>query len=193
VNRLGWTGVIAIVAGRGVPMVLLVNAGLLLTRATHGGALSPGVMPLMVAILAAMILKLPFSTRTRGRPCNDCDWCCRHRLGARWCCTHSADHGARDVSARGVRTGWVHRGDAAHAPRWPPFRRDSGGRLAGPIPSHLCKHRRNQRLQGPVFDIALQAIVQGLLTAIVALMLYGRMVSVLGATSGAASVALTPG
>ena len=44
----------------------------------------------------------------------------------------------------------------------------------------------------PLFDIALQAIVQGLLTAIVALLLYGRMVSLLGATSGAAFVALTP-
>jgi drug/metabolite transporter (DMT)-like permease len=46
--------------------------------------------------------------------------------------------------------------------------------------------------KAPLFDIALQAFVQGLLTAIVALMLYGRMVSLLGATSGAAFVALTP-
>ena len=44
----------------------------------------------------------------------------------------------------------------------------------------------------PVFDIILQAVVQGVLTAIVALLLYGRMVSILGATSGAAVVALTP-
>jgi threonine/homoserine efflux transporter RhtA len=34
--------------------------------------------------------------------------------------------------------------------------------------------------------------LQGLLTAIVALLLYGRMVSILGATGGAAFVALTP-
>ena len=47
-------------------------------------------------------------------------------------------------------------------------------------------------LNAPLFDIALQAIVQGLLTAIVALLLYGRMVSILGATGGAAFVALTP-
>jgi drug/metabolite transporter (DMT)-like permease len=63
VDRLGWTGVIAIVAGCGAPMVLLVNAGLLFAPAAHGGALFPGVMPLMVAILAAMILKEPFSAR----------------------------------------------------------------------------------------------------------------------------------
>jgi len=46
--------------------------------------------------------------------------------------------------------------------------------------------------KAPPFDIALQALVQGVLTAIVALLLYGRMVSILGATGGAAFVALTP-
>jgi drug/metabolite transporter (DMT)-like permease len=49
-DRLGWTGVTAIVAGFGAPMVLLVNVGLLFTPAAHGGALFPGVMPLMVNI-----------------------------------------------------------------------------------------------------------------------------------------------
>jgi len=46
--------------------------------------------------------------------------------------------------------------------------------------------------RAPLFDVALQAVVQGVLTAIVALLLYGRMVAILGATSGAAFVALTP-
>ena len=46
--------------------------------------------------------------------------------------------------------------------------------------------------KAPLFDIALQATVQGVLTAIVALLLYGRMVRLLGATAGAAFVALTP-
>ena len=41
-------------------------------------------------------------------------------------------------------------------------------------------------------DIALQAIVQGVLTAIVSLLLYGRAVSILGASSGAAFAALCP-
>jgi hypothetical protein len=41
-------------------------------------------------------------------------------------------------------------------------------------------------LTAPAFDVALQAVVQGILTAIVALLLYGRMVSLLGATAGAA-------
>src|SRR5215472_5621226 len=65
-DRLGWTGFAAIVIGCGAPMVLLVNAGLLFAPASHGGALFPGVMPLMVAILAAVILKEPISARKWG-------------------------------------------------------------------------------------------------------------------------------
>jgi drug/metabolite transporter (DMT)-like permease len=40
--------------------------------------------------------------------------------------------------------------------------------------------------------MALQAFVQGLLTAILSLLLYGRAVSILGASSGAAFAALCP-
>src|SRR6185295_11162079 len=60
-DRLGWAGVAAIVIGCGAPMVLLVNVGLLFAPAAHGGALFPGVMPLMVAVLAAASLKEPFT------------------------------------------------------------------------------------------------------------------------------------
>ena len=52
-ERLGWTGLAAVVAGCGAPMVLLANGGLLFAPAAHGGALFPGVTPLIVAILAA--------------------------------------------------------------------------------------------------------------------------------------------
>ena len=41
-------------------------------------------------------------------------------------------------------------------------------------------------------DLALQAIVQGVLTAIASLVFYGRAVSLLGASSGAAFAALSP-
>jgi drug/metabolite transporter (DMT)-like permease len=58
--RLGWTGIAAIVIGGGAP-VLLANAGLLFAPAAHAGALFPGVMPLMVAILAAIVLAEPFT------------------------------------------------------------------------------------------------------------------------------------
>src|SRR5262249_30356214 len=41
-------------------------------------------------------------------------------------------------------------------------------------------------------DIALQGFVQGVLTAVISLLLYGRAVSLLGASSGAAFAALCP-
>src|SRR6185503_104015 len=55
-ERLGWIGLVALVLG-GAPTVLLANCGLLFAPAAHAGALFPGVMPLMVAILAAVVLK----------------------------------------------------------------------------------------------------------------------------------------
>ena len=59
-DRLGWLGVAALVLG-GAPTVMLANAGLLFAPASHAGALFPGVMPLMVAVLAAVILKEAFT------------------------------------------------------------------------------------------------------------------------------------
>ena len=64
-GRLGWIGSAAIVFGCGAPMVLLVNAGLLFAPAAHAGALFPGVMPLMVAILAAALLGEAFTPLKR--------------------------------------------------------------------------------------------------------------------------------
>ncbi len=44
----------------------------------------------------------------------------------------------------------------------------------------------------PWSDLALQVVVQGVFTAIISLLLYGRAVSILGASSGAAFAALCP-
>lgn len=63
-DRLGWIGLAALVLG-GAPTVLLANAGLLFAPASHAGALFPGVMPLMVAVLAAAVLKEAFTPQKR--------------------------------------------------------------------------------------------------------------------------------
>src|SRR4051812_13595728 len=59
-KRLGWIGLAAIVLGGGAP-VLLANTGLMWAPAAHAGALFPGVMPLAVALLAAVMLHEPFT------------------------------------------------------------------------------------------------------------------------------------
>ena len=191
-DRLGWTGVAAIVVGCGAPMVLLVNVGLLFAPAAHGGALFPGVMPLMVAILAAAILKEAFTPQKRvgltlivlgaigivwgtgatiGTPQT-----IGHVLflaaGLAWACY--------TVAMRRARLDGLHAAAIAAV-----------GSLVLYLPAYAYIAGASV-FKAPLFDIALQAIVQGLLTAVVALLLYGRMVGILGATGGAAFVALTP-
>ena len=60
VDRLGWAGLAAIVLGGAAP-VFLANSGLLFAPAAHAGALFPGAMPLMVALLAALLLREEFT------------------------------------------------------------------------------------------------------------------------------------
>src|SRR5262249_16945671 len=54
-DRLGWGGLASIVLGGAAP-VFLANTGLLFAPAAHAGALFPGVMPVMVALVARLVL-----------------------------------------------------------------------------------------------------------------------------------------
>src|SRR5262249_12907849 len=67
----------------------------------------------------------------------------------------------------------------------------AGGALVLYLPAHLLI-AGTSLFGAPPRDILLQAIVQGVLTAILSLLLYGRAVSILGASSGAAFAALCP-
>ena len=191
-DRLGWTGLAAVVAGCGAPMVLLANAGLLFAPAAHAGALFPGVTPLMVAVLAVAILREVFTSQkmigctlivigvigivwgaggTIGTTQN-----IGHLLflsaGLAWACYTVAMRRARLDGLQAAALAAV-------------------ASLALYLPIYVY-FAGTGVFKAPLSDIALQAIVQGFLTGIVALLLYGRMVSILGATSGAAFLALTP-
>lgn len=191
-DRLGWTGVGAIIAGCGAPMVLLVNAGLVFAPAAHGGALFPGIMPLMVAVLAAIVLKEQFSARK---------WIGLAAIVA-GAVGIVLGHGGAVGAAQTVGDGLFLLAGLVWAAYTVAMRRArldglhaaaiaAGGSLAIYLPAYAVVAGTSV-FRAPLFDIALQAVVQGALTAIVALLLYGRMVSLLGATSGAAFVALTP-
>jgi drug/metabolite transporter (DMT)-like permease len=56
-NRLGLWGLAALVIGGGAPYVLLVGVGLLFAPVAHAGALTQGVVPLTVAVVATVLLK----------------------------------------------------------------------------------------------------------------------------------------
>ena len=190
-ERLGWTGLAAVVAGCGAPMVLLANAGLLFAPAAHAGALFPGVTPLMVAILAAAILREAFTSQKRigcalivvgvigivwgaGGTLGTTQNIVGHLLfvsaGLVWACY--------TVAMRRARLDGLHAAALAAV---------TSLALYLPIYGYFAA---TAVFKAPLSDIALQAIVQGFLTGIVALLLYGRMISILGATSGAAFLAL---
>jgi drug/metabolite transporter (DMT)-like permease len=191
-ERLGLLGVAAIVIGCGAPMVLLVNAGLLFAPAAHAGALFPGVMPLMVAILAAAILKEAFTPlKSVGfvlivLGAIGVVWGTGGAIGTAQNVGHALFLAAGlvwagyTVAMRRARLGGLHAAAIAAV-----------GSLALYLPTY-ASIAGTGIFNAPLSDIALQAVVQGPLTAIVALLLYGRMVGILGATRGAAFVALTP-
>src|SRR5436190_7078370 len=56
-DRLGWPGLAAVVLGGGAPFVLLVGVGLQFAPVAHASVLTQGVVPLTVALLAAVVLK----------------------------------------------------------------------------------------------------------------------------------------
>ena len=191
-ERLGWSGLAAIVTGCGAPMVLLANAGLLFAPAAHAGALFPGAAPLMVVLLAAAILREPL-TLGKGVGCAlivvgaigivlgaGAAVGTEQNFGHLLFLCAALAWGAYTVAMRRARLDGLHAAALAAA---------SSLILYLPLYGLFAGTRL---IAAPLLDVALQAIVQGLLTGVVALLLYGRVVALLGATSGAAFLALTP-
>ena len=191
-ERLGWFGFLAIATGCGAPMVLLANAGLLFAPAAHAGALFPGVMPLMVVILAAALLQEAFTRRKQA----GCVLIVLGSVGIVWGAGGSLGSAQNLGHLLFLAAGllWAcytvalrhARLDGLHAAAI-----TAVCSLVFYLPAYFF-FAGDSVLRVPASDIALQAVVQGVLTAIVALLLYGRMIGILGASSGAAFVALTP-
>jgi drug/metabolite transporter (DMT)-like permease len=191
VDRLGWIGLGAVVLGGSAP-VFLANTGLLFAPAAHAGALFPGVMPLMVALLAAVLLKEEFTTANKIGFAFILPgvliiaWGSGGELGSLQNVGHCLFLAAGlawafyTVAMRKARLDGLHAAAISAV-----------GSMALYLPVFAVLPRGNLAA-APLGDIALQAVVQGVLTAIVSLFLYGRAVSILGASSGAAFAALCP-
>ena len=65
VDRLGWTGLTAIMVGGGAPMVLVAYGGLLFAPSAHAASLYTALIPLYVAVLAAIVLGETFTAAKR--------------------------------------------------------------------------------------------------------------------------------
>ena len=190
-ERLGWIGLAAIVLGGGAP-VLLANAGLLFAPAAHAGALFPGVMPLAVAILAALILHETFTgTRKLGfvlilLGAFGITWNTGGVIDSSQTIGHALFLGSAlawacyTVAMRRARLDGLHAAGIAAV-----------GALVLYMPGYLLAGAASLA-QAAWGDVALQTFVQGVLAAIASLVFYGRAVSILGASSGAAFAALSP-
>jgi drug/metabolite transporter (DMT)-like permease len=191
VDRLGWTGLAAIVLGGAAP-VFFANSGLLFAPAAHAGALFPGVMPLMVALLAAMVLGEEFSRAKQIGFALILPGVLAIALGSggELGSLQNLGHGLflcaglawafYTVAMRRARLDGLHAAAISAV---------GSALLYLPVYSALPGIAI---AQASWFDIGLQAFVQGILTAIISLMLYGKAVSILGASSGAAFAALCP-
>jgi drug/metabolite transporter (DMT)-like permease len=191
IDRLGWIGVTALVLG-GAPTVLLANAGLLFAPASHAGALFPGVMPLAVALLAAPILKEPFTTQKKlgflliSAGIVGIVWVSGARIGTSQNIGDLLFLGSAcafacfTVAMRRARLEGLHAAAISAVGSMviylPPYALVAGAGLFDASPS----------------AIALQAVVQGLLPAVFSYVVYGLAVKILGASSGAAFAASCP-
>jgi drug/metabolite transporter (DMT)-like permease len=192
IERLGWIGLAAIVLGCGAPMVLLVNAGLLFAPAAHAGALFSGVVPMMVALLAAPILHEAFTSAKKVglalvlAGVIGIVWSAGGTIGTQQNIGHALFLGGAllwacyTVAMRCARLDGLHAAAIAAVVT-----------LVLYLPAYAVIAGASL-FKAPLTDIALQSFVQGFLTAVISLVLYGRAVSILGASSAAAFPALCP-
>lgn len=191
-DRLGRLGFAAVLVGGGAAMVLVANAGLVFAPAAHAGALFPGVMPLQVAALAAFLLGEAFTRQKRIgfglilAGALAIVWGAGGTLGTAQNLGHALFLAAGflwacyTVAMRRARLGGLHAAAIAAV-----------GALVTYVPFYVV-FAGASLLEAPWHDVALQAVVQGVLTAVVSLLLYGRAVGILGASRGAAFAALCP-
>jgi drug/metabolite transporter (DMT)-like permease len=172
--------------------VLLANSGLLFASAAHAGALFPGVMPLMVALLAAAFLQETFTTAKKigftlilpgvlGIACgSDGGIGSSANVGDALFLGSGLAWAFYTIAMRRARLGGLHAAAISAVGAMllylPVFALTTGTTLAN----------------APWSDVILQGFVQGVLTAIISLLLYDRAVGILGASSGAAFAALCP-
>jgi drug/metabolite transporter (DMT)-like permease len=190
-DRLGWIGSAALVLG-GAPTVLLANAGLLFAPASHAGALFPGVMPLLVAVLAAIILNEAFTVQKRVGFALITTGVVGIVLvsGATLGTTQNIGHllflaaalafACYTVAMRRARLDGLHAAAISAV-----------GSMLIYLPLYAVVAGTGI-LDASPSAIALQAFVQGLLTAVVSYIVYGAAVRILGASSGAAFAASCP-
>lgn len=173
-------------------MVLVAYGGLQFAPAAHAASLFTALIPLLVAILAAVVLGEAFTlSRQIGLALIVTGALlivggAGGTIGSRQNIGHAMFIGAAmlwacyTVAMRKARMDGLHAAAIAAV-----------GSLVVYVPVYAVMPGANL-LNAPWRDVALQVLVQGFLTPIVSYWLYGRAVSILGASNGSAFAALSP-
>lgn len=193
-QRLGWRGLAVIIAGQGAPYVLVAASGLQFAPVRDQGALNPGSMPLFVALLAVAVFGEGLSTVRKfglalivAGAVVIIGW---HGGSGAW--TLSRTFGDALFLFAGFLTACFT--VAMRQAQLDPLQAAAlvaAGSLVIYLPIYFA-HCGTRLVLLPLPDIAIQAIFQGVLVTIVGVVLYGRAVAILGASSGAAFGALVP-
>jgi drug/metabolite transporter (DMT)-like permease len=192
VDRLGWVGLAAIMLGGGAPMVLVSYGGLLFAPAAHAASLYTALIPLYVAILAAVVLGEAFTLAKRiglvliVTGVLGIVWGAGDTIGSRQNIGHALFISAGMlwacyvVALRKARLEGLHAAAIAAV-----------GSLTTYVPVYAIVFGTSL-FNAPWRDLALQAFVHGLLVAVISFLCIGRAVSILGASNGSAFAALAP-
>lgn len=187
-----WPALAGMAVGAGAPYVLVLALGMTFAPAAHAGALVPGTLPMFTALLSVLILGETVSGR--------------RRIGLALIIA-----GALTVAGLGLLTGWPHETQGhvlflCGAVMWATFTVSmrfaalrpieaasvvSVASLVVVLPLYLTV-LEPRILQAPMEEVLLQALFQGVLAGVVALVFYGRAVATLGAARGAVFAALVP-
>jgi drug/metabolite transporter (DMT)-like permease len=195
-NRLGWAGSAVIIVGLGAPYAFAAAGGLRFAPAHDAGALNPGCMPLFVALIAAIVLGEQLSAVRRlglslilagavmivvsNAAASGTSWSGPRMFGDALFLSATLLSACASVVMQQAKL------DPLYAAALV-----STGSLVSYLPVYLVLY--GTRLpQISLAGFAIEAIFQGVVVTIVALLLYGRAVAVLGASSAAAFGALVP-
>jgi drug/metabolite transporter (DMT)-like permease len=192
VDRLGWVGLAAIFLGGGAPAVLVSYCGLLFAPAAHAASLFTALIPLYVAILAAVVLGEAFTVAKRiglvliVTGVLGIVWGAGGTIGSRQNIGHALFISAGilfagyTVAMRKARLEGLHAAAIAAV-----------GSLIVYVPIYAIMFGTSL-FNAPWRDLASQAFVHGILVAVISLLCIGRAVSILGASNGSAFAALAP-
>ena len=195
-DRLGWFGLATLIFGLGAPYAFVAAAGLRFAPAYDSGALNPGSMPLFVALIAASLRIEQFDgARTLGllliaggvfliigvpADMSSAGWNASRIFGDLLFLVAGLLSAASTLVMRRAGLDPLHTASII-----------ATGSLIIYLPAYILLHESDLG-RVPPGDLMIQALFQGVLVTILGVFLYGRAITTLGASGGAAFGALVP-